>query len=149
MKTVFAFLILAATFTAQAQFRYARYALPSTNTSTTIQTNTLATYNSAADVGTSSRADIMLRFKLTGVGTNAIVANSTNEVTARFDKSIDGTYYTNAFTFTVFANTNLTVWNITNISVTDAAYLRLVSITNGNAARVTNLSVTVGIKQGI
>ena len=148
MKTLLLILCLVAC-NASAQFRYARYQLPSSSTNTTITSNTVATYNSSADVAPTTRADIRLAFKLMSVDTNAMHAACTNWVTAVFDKSVDGTYFTNRFILAVRGNSNSTVWTQTNVGVTDAAFLRLVCVTNDNTARITNFSIFVGCKQGL
>ena len=149
MKQLIITILCALSLTASAQYRYQTYTLPSSSTNTTIQTNTLATYNSSAAVSSSTRADIRLAFKLTSATTNAMGTNAFQNVTCTFDKSVDGTYWTNSFTFSVRANSNSVVWDQTNIDVSTAAWLRLVSITNGNAGKVTNVSVFVGAKTGL
>jgi hypothetical protein len=150
MKTPFLILILLFILIspAQAQFRYSTYTLPST-TNTVIASNAMTTFNSSCDVANSSRAYIRLAFKLTSQTTNAMSATCSNNVTATFDLSGDGTYFTNQFQLAVQARTNNTVWGYTNIDVSQWAWVRLVSITNANHAKVTNHSVFIGAKQGL
>ena len=141
MKYLLAFLLCAQC--AVAQYRYPLVTL--TTASNTVAANTLTTINSAADVGATTRADILFYYSLT---TND-VAGLTNPVTASFDTSIDGTKYTNAFSITLAANSNTVVWMQTNVFVTNAAWLRFTTITNGNAKPLTNYVVRIGTKTGL
>ena len=141
MKYIIAFILCA--FSASAQYRYALVTL--TTASNTVAANTQTTINSAADVGASSRADILFYFSLT---TNN-VAGLTNPVTANFETSIDGSKYTNAFSITLAANSNNVVVMQTNVWVTNAAWLRFSTITNGNTKPLTNYVIKVGNKIGL
>jgi hypothetical protein len=141
MKYILAFILCA--FSASAQYRYALVTL--TTASNTVAANTQTTINSAADVGASSRADILFYFSLT---TNN-VAGLTNPVTANFETSIDGSKYTNAFSITLAANSNNVVVMQTNVWVTNAAWLRFSTITNGNTKPLTNYVIKVGNKIGL
>lgn len=148
MKTLITLILLAAC-TAQAQYRYSLYTAAGTTTNATIGTNTLETFGSSVDVGASSRADIQIVFRLTSVDTNAMSAVCSNLVTATFDSGIDGTYWTNQFTFSVAGRSNAVALGFTNIDVSQIAWLRLVSITNANEGIVTNYSVKIGRKIGL
>jgi len=151
MRTLLATLLCAlSVFTASAQYRYNKTTLPS-GTNVTVGSNAVVTFNTAVDVGPSTTADIRLAFRLTGVGTNAIVPapNCTNLVTATFDRSKDGTYYTNSFCLSAYANSNSISWAETNVSVSQYAWLRLVSISNLNWSLITNPSVFIGNKTGL
>jgi hypothetical protein len=129
---------------ASAQYRYPVVTL--TTASNTVAANGSSTINSAADVGATTRADILFYFSLT---TNN-VAGLTNPVVAQFDTSIDGSKYTNAFSISLRANSNNVVWMQTNVWVTNASWLRFVGITtNENALPVTNYVVKVGQKTGL
>ena len=141
MKYLLAILLCAGT--AQAQYRYNLYTVSGTNAS--VSATNATTYNAAADVGPSSRADIQFVYKLT---TNN-AANLNQNVTATFDSSCDGNYYTNQFSISLAANSNNIVWMRTNVWVTNSAWLRLVSVTNGNAVAVTNMVIKVGNKIGL
>jgi hypothetical protein len=141
MKYILAFMLCACS--ASAQYRYALVTL--TTASNTVAANTQTTINSAADVGASSRADILFYFSLT---TNN-VAGLTNPVTANFETSIDGSKYTNAFSITLAANSNNVVVMQTNVWVTNAAWLRFSTITNGNTKPLTNYVIKVGNKIGL
>lgn len=146
MKTIF--VLLLSSLSCFAQYRYSTYTIPAT-TNTVIASNAMTTFNTACDVAGSTRAYIRLSYKLTSQTTNAMSATCSNAVTALFETSGDGTYYTNQFSLTVNAKTNLVVWGYTNISIADAAWIRLVSITNANHAKVTNHQVFIGAKQGL
>lgn len=146
MKKLLTALMLFAACTASAQYRYNLY---------TLATNTIpATYSSnyaiSAAVGTSTRADIQIAFTLLSSNhPTAMSATCSNPVTATFDTSIDGSKFTNAFSFSLNAQSNAPVWHATNIMVTNAAWLRLLSVTNANYAVVTNFTVKVGVKAGL
>jgi len=146
MKTLA--ILLLSTLSCFAQFRYSTYTLPST-TNTVIASNAATTFNTSCDVAGSTRAHIRLAFKLTSQDTNAMNAACSNNVTATFDLSGDGTYYTNQFQLVVQAQSNSIAWNYTNIDISQWAWVRLVSITNANSAKVTNHSVFIGAKQGL
>lgn len=151
-KITLCFLLSAFCFTASAQFRYAKYTYPTTtNNTTTISSNTTLTINTAYDVGASKAVDLVLSFSLVGIGTNMIppAPNCTNLVVARFEKSKDGIHFTNAFTLSCYANTNLPVWNFTNVDVSQDAWVKLISISNANWAKVTNPAVFIGSKTGL
>lgn len=148
MKTIILILLLTAC-SAQAQYRYGVYTAAGTTTNATINTNTLETFNTSVDVGASSRADIQLVFRLTSTDTNAMSATCSNLVTATFDSGIDGTYFTNQFTFSVAGQSNAVALGFTNIDVSQMAWLRLVSITNANLGIVTNYSLKIGRKIGL
>ena len=149
MRTKLTILLCLCAFAGQAQYRYATYSLPSSATNTTIQTNTLTTYNTSCAVAASTRADIRIAFKLTSATTNAMGTNAFQLVTFKFDKSVDGTYWTNSFEWSIRANSNSLVWDQTNVDVSTAAFLRFVSATNGNAGKVTNFSGFLGSKTGL
>jgi len=141
-------ILLLSTLSCFAQFRYSTYTLPTT-TNTVIASNAITTFNSSCDVAGSTRAYIRLAFKLTSQDSGTMNSVCSNNVTATFDLSGDGTYYTNQFQLVVQARTNTTVWGYTNIDISQWAWIRLVSITNANSAKVTNHSVYIGAKQGL
>lgn len=146
MKTILAILFSFAAFTASAQYRYNLYSL-ATNA---IDATSISNYTLSASVAASTRADIQLAFTL--ISSNhptAMSATCSNPVTALFDFSIDGTRFTNQLSVTLNAQSNATVWHLTNVMVTNAAWIRLVSITNANHAKLTNLTVKVGSKTGL
>ena len=149
MKQLIITILCALSLTASAQYRYTTYAFPSSSTNTTIQTNTLVTYNSSYPVSASTRANIRFAFKLTSATTNAMGTNAFQLVTLKFDKSVDGNYWTNSFNWSVRANSNNLVWDQTNIDVSDCAFLRFVSATNGNAGKITNFDGFIGAKTGL
>lgn len=148
MKTLIAIILLIAC-TAQAQYRYSLYTAAGVTTNATISTNTLETFNASVDVGASSRADIQIVFRLTSVDTNAMSAACSNLVTATFDSGIDGTYWTNSFSFSVAGRSNEVALGFTNIDVSQMSWLRLLSVTNANQCVVTNYSVKIGRKIGL
>jgi hypothetical protein len=90
---------------------------------------------------------IQVAFKLS---TNGFPANATNGLVTVWDSSLDGTRFTNRFTFTVYGNNTTTVesWAHTNFAV-EVPWLRFVNATNLVGATVTNYSVTVGNKIGL
>ena len=142
--TILALLLTASV--ASAQYRYNLYSL-ATNT---VAATSISNYTISASVASSLRADIQLAFTL--ISSNAPTAMSatcSNPVTATFDFGIDGTRFTNQFLLTLNAQSNASVWCLTNVWVTNAAWIRLVSITNGNYAKLTNLTVKVGCKTGL
>ena len=148
MKTLIAIILLIAC-TAHAQYRYGIYTAAGVATNDIVNTNTLTVFNTTVDVGASSRADIQLVFRLTSYDTNAMSSTCSNLVTATFDSGIDGTYFTNQFTFSVAGRSNAVALGFTNIDVSQIAWLRLVSITNANLAVVTNYSLKIGRKIGL
>lgn len=136
---------LSLAYAAQAQYRYSLYTLATNTVPATVNSN----YLSACAVGTALRADIQIAFSLTSSNGSAMSATCSNPVTATFDFGIDGTRYTNRFVYALNAQSNVNVWGMTNIWVTNAAWARLVSVTNANFAVVTNYSVKLGIKTGL
>lgn len=131
--------------TAPAQYRYTTQSLTGTTTNSWIAANTLSNYNATADVGASTRADVWMYGRLV---TNN-VAGLTNPITAYFDRSLDGRFWTNPFTLTMYADSNNFVWATTNVWITNAAHIRHVSTTNGNSINLTNYVVKVGNKVGL
>ena len=69
---------------------------------------------------------------------------------ATFDLSVDGSHWTNRFSFAVTADDTNEVFGVmTNIDVRDWQWLRFVAMTNGNNGRMTNYGVYIGHKQGL
>lgn len=145
MKTLISIILFCA-FSASAQYRFNVYRY-SIATNATIATNVVATIGTAVDVGSGSEAVIQVAFKQS---TNGFPANATNALVTVWDWSLDGTRFTNRFTFSVYGNntTNIEAWATTNI-LTEMPWLRFVNATNLTGATVTNYSVTVGNRIGL
>ena len=139
MKIILALLLTA--LTASAQYRFTIYSA-TIATNAAITSSNSAVYNQAFDVGSSTAAVIQVAFKNT-VLTNATPA--TNSIISVWEESLDGSRYTNQFTFTLYGNntTNTESWAYTNSAVT-LPWLRLVALTNNTSARITNITVKVG-----
>jgi hypothetical protein len=113
-----------------------------------IATNSYTDYNVAYDVGAGSTACIQLAFKM---ATNDYPHYATNDVITTWQSSLDGTRFTNQFQFKLTSTataTNTEVWGLTNFTVT-YPWLKFVSISNLNQARLTNYSIKIGNKIGI
>lgn len=152
MKTIVTICLAIFCLNADAQFRYNLYTLAGgTNSTAAIGTNAAVTYNASVDVGGSTRAGIQFYFKLRGVGTNLVAATETNPVVLRFDFSMDRYYFTNRFSWTNYANgSNEVFCLLTNVTIQDFAWLRLVDATNWNGSGiVTNFAVKSGNKIGL
>lgn len=135
---------------ASAQYRYNLYTAAGTGTNSTIGTNAGVTFDTTMDVASSSKVSVQFVFKLTSSTTNALPAGCTNPVVLRFDYGIDGTYWTNRFSWTNYANSNnVVIGLLTNLDVTPWAWFRLVDGSNYNNGIVTNYSVKVGGKVGL
>jgi len=147
MKTLISIIILCA-LSASAQYRFNSYTA-GVATNAYIGTNSYSTtYSTAFDVGAGSTACIQLAFKM---ATNDYPHFATNDVITTWQSSMDGTRFTNQFQFTIKSNasaTNTEVWGLTNFNVT-YPWLKLMSVSNLNQARLTNYSVRVGNKIGI
>jgi hypothetical protein len=134
--------------TSQAQYRFNNYTAGFA-TNAYVGTNTYSTtYATAFDVGAGSTACIQVAFK---IATNDYPQYATNDVITTWQSSMDGSRYTNQFQFTLKASaaaTNTEIWAVTNFAVT-YPWLKFVSITNLNQAKLTNISVRVGNKIGI
>lgn len=147
MKTLISIIILCA-LSAQAQYRFNIYTA-GVATNANIGTNSYSTtYSTAFDVGAGSTACIQLSFKM---ATNDYPHFATNDVITTWQSSLDGTRYTNQFQFKLTSTataTNTEVWGLTNFTVT-YPWLKFVSISNLNQARLTNYSIKVGNKVGI
>lgn len=146
MKPKFSILILLACLTASAQYRFNLYtATIATNAS--IATNAVATYGQSFDVGAGTEATIQVAFKLNSTN---VSATATNAWVTVWDTSMDGTRFTNRFTFSVYGNgtTNTEAWGTTNFTV-EWPWLRFVNATNLVGETVTNPSVKVGNKIGL
>jgi len=133
---------------ASAQYRFNSYTA-GVATNAYIGTNSYSTtYSTAFDVGAGSTACIQLAFKM---ATNDYPHFATNDVITTWQSSMDGTRFTNQFQFTIKSNasaTNTEVWGLTNFNVT-YPWLKLMSVSNLNQARLPNYSVRVGNKIGI
>lgn len=113
-----------------------------------IATNSYTTYNAAFAVAAGSSVQIQLAFKM---ATNDYPRFATNDIITTWQSSMDGSRYTNQFQFNLKSTataTNTEVWGLTNFSVT-YPWLKLISISNLNQARLTNHSIKVGQKTGI
>jgi hypothetical protein len=132
---------------ASAQYRYTLYS-STVATNAYIPTNSYTTYNTAFAVAAGSAVQIQLAFK---IATNDYPHWATNDIITTWQSSMDGSRYTNQFQFTLKSTataTNTEVWGLTNFAVT-YPWLKLISISNMNQARLTNHSVKVGQKTGI
>jgi hypothetical protein len=138
MRMIVCFMLLA--FTAWAQLDYYRSTVGPQGGTTTLAANTNATYNSAADVGPGVWADVQIVYRL------ATNSTATNNVVLSMDRGIDNAYWRDSLSLTSAANGTNMVSDLFTVAVTNAAYLRLVSITNANPDTLTNLSVEVGVK---
>lgn len=142
MKTLLT-LIMLSCLTASAQFRYNLYTF-SIATNASIASNAITTINSAVDVGSGTEATVQVAFKQ-----HLPIHSSTNDIVTVWQSSLDGTRFTNEFTFALKAQaTTNEVWDRTNFAV-KLPWLRLVNITNTTGAIVTNYSVKVGQKIGL
>jgi len=138
MKMIVCFMLSA--FTALAQLDYYRSTVGPQGGTTTLAAQTNATYNSAADVGPGVWADVQIVYRL------ATNSTATNNVVLSMDRGIDNVYWRDSLSLTSAANGTNMVSDLFTVAVTNAAYLRLVSITNANPDTLTNLSVEVGVK---
>ena len=132
---------------ASAQYRFNQYTA-TVATNAYIATNSYTDYNVAYDVGAGSTACIQLAFKM---ATNDYPHFATNDVITTWQSSLDGTRFTNQFQFKLTSTataTNTEVWGLTNFTVT-YPWLKFVSISNLNQARLTNYSIKIGNKIGI
>ena len=132
---------------ASAQYRFNQYTA-TVATNAYIATNSYTAYNVAYDVGAGSTACIQLAFKM---ATNDYPHFATNDVITTWQSSLDGTRFTNQFQFKLTSTataTNTEVWGLTNFTVT-YPWLKFVSISNLNQARLTNYSIKIGNKIGI
>jgi hypothetical protein len=132
---------------ASAQYRFNQYTV-TVATNAYIATNSYTSYNVAYDVGAGSTACIQLAFKM---ATNDYPHFATNDVITTWQSSLDGTRFTNQFQFKLTSTataTNTEVWGLTNFTVT-YPWLKFVSISNLNQARLTNHSIKIGNKIGI
>ena len=145
MKNLIILLALLCGLTAHAQYRYrGPYTLASSTTNALILANTNITYNSSAELGAGNYIQVQLGFT---VVTNA--DGGTNNVVATFQKSLDDVRYDSQFTLTLPATTNTEAYLRTNLSWSSDVYLKLVSVTNGNAFALTNFFIKVGQKTGL
>ena len=128
------------TFTASAQYRFVIY--PATiATNAAIAPSNYATINQTFDVASAPSAILQLAFKLTAL-TNSTPA--TNSIVTVWEQSLDGTRFTNRFSFSIYANNSTNeVWDFTN-SATSLPWLKLLWITNNTSATLTNHSVKIG-----
>jgi hypothetical protein len=142
MKTIIAIIITAAAMlTASAQYRFTIYSA-SVATNASIASSNHSTINQSFDVASATNAIIQLHFKLANL-TNATPA--TNSIVTVWDASLDGSRFTNQFTYTLFGNntTNTETWDYTNSALT-LPWLRLRYITNNTSGTLTNYGVKVG-----
>jgi hypothetical protein len=141
-------LLLCACLTAPAQSKWNNYTA-GVATNAYVGTNSYSTtYSTTFDVSAGSTASIQLAFKM---ATNDYPHFATNEVVTVWQSSMDGTRFTNQFTYALMSTataTNTEVWGITNFAVT-YPWLKFVGLTNLNSARLTNYSVRVGDKIGL
>jgi len=144
MRTLFVFIALLVGWSAQAQYRFSTATLLSSSTNYNILANTNITVNSSFAVGAGNKALIVLSFQ--GADTNAA---GTNPIVANFQKSIDGSHWTNSFALLVTAVTNVNVWGYTNVDVSDAAWLRLYTFVSSNSVTMSNAVVFIGQKVGL
>lgn len=145
MKIIILLLLTCLTASAQYRFNIYRYSIA---TNASIASNAVSTVGTSVDVGSGTEATIQIAFKQTN-GTNAVPTDATNNLVSVWDTSLDGTRFTNRFSFTLKAQaTTNEVWGTTNFT-TEWPWLRLVNITNTTGAIVTNYSVTVGNKIGL
>ena len=145
MKIILILMLIA--LNASAQYRFNQYTA-TVATNAYIATNSSTTYNVAYDVGAGSTACIQLAFKMS---TNDYPHFATNDVITTWQSSLDGTRFTNQFQFKLTSTataTNTEVWGLTNFTVT-YPWLKFVSISNLNQARLTNYSIKIGNKIGI
>jgi hypothetical protein len=147
MKTLISIILLCA-LSAQAQYRFNIYTA-GVATNAYIGTNSYSTtYATSFDVGAGTEAIIQLSFKM---ATNDYPHFATNDVITTWQTSLDGTRFTNQFQFKLTSTataTNTEVWGMTNFAV-ELPWLRLVSVSNLNQARLTNYSIRVGNKVGL
>ena len=137
-KLILSFLLLA--FTAGAQLNYYRSTIGPQGGTATLAAETNETYNAAADVGPGMWADVQIVYRL---NTNS---TATSNVIMVLERGIDNVYWRDSLSLTSAANGTNIVSDLFSVPVTNAAYLRLVSITNANPDTLTNLSVEVGVK---
>jgi hypothetical protein len=147
MKTLLLLLLTAST--CLAQYRYYPTTVLSSGTNGYLAANSSTNVSAAYGIGASTKLDMLLAFSLISTNTNAMPVSCTNSVVTVWETSADGSYYTNRFTFSVDAVTNLTRWNQTNIDVSQAAWIKFVGLTNNNAAHLTNYKVFIGYKTGL
>jgi hypothetical protein len=125
-----------------AQFRYTLTEVGATGTNAVLSANSQSNYLSAVDVGNTTRIDLLAHFKVLGT-------NTTSNVVFKLDFGVDGTRYTNEFTWTVAALGTNEAWGITNLLVTNYAWARLNSVTNANPGKLTNYNFYIGKKNGL
>lgn len=129
---------------AHAQYRYNTSTLATTSTNSVLLANTNITYNAAFAVAAGNTVDVQIAGTVT---TNA--AGGTNLITGTFQKSMDGSRWSSFFSFSIRSTTNSEAWDRTNVNVAADAFIRLTTVTNGNAFSITNFTVKVGQKVGL
>jgi hypothetical protein len=143
MKTIA--LLLLSTLSCFAQFRYELTPVGTANpTNNTHAGLANSNYHAAVNVGGSTRADILVKFRHREAG-----STDTNGFTLTFDKSKDNSYFTNSITWHIpAAGTNLVVWETNGIDVQSYAWFRFQSGTNTATNWLTNFFVYIGRKNG-
>ena len=148
MKNLLILALLLTSLSCFAQYRYNVSRVGSTGTNSIIPSTANTNYNSGADVGASTMADIQYKFRL-------FSGTETNLVRLQFDRSMDAGAGTNSPVyfgteyFTNWANGTNWVTNRWVTSVSNAAILRFVGATNGNSVSVTNDTLYIGRKVGL
>jgi hypothetical protein len=125
-----------------AQYRYTLTEVGATGTNATLAASAQSNYLSAVDVGNTKSIDLLVHFKVLGT-------NTTSNVVFRLDFGVDASRYTNGFVWTVPANGTNEAWALTNVSVANYAWTRLVHGTNANPGLLTNFNFYIGKKTGL
>lgn len=148
MKTLISILAFAfLAFATSAQYRFNQYQT-TIATNASYSTNSVTTFNQSFDVGAGTEAWIQIAFKLNN-GTNAIPSSATNDFVTVWDTSLDGSRFTNRFTFALKGNASTNeAWGLTNFPVS-LPWLRLVNATNTVGATLTNISIRVANQVGL
>jgi len=142
MRTILAIALALLTLPAAAQYRYIGFlATPTTNMVLTNYLFTNYAKSASVDVGGSTLLDMQAVYRHTS-------GTATNGMTFWVDQTIDGSWWTNRYTWHVPANGTNTVFATNAISVRHAAAVRL-SVSNEAAAIVTNFSFYFGRKNGL
>ena len=142
MKKTIIMLLLSA-LSCAAQYRYTLSPAGAIGTNAWIGSSSNQIYNSSVDVGATTVADVQVSFRL--------LSNTgyTNIVRLAVDKSLDATGFFGTEYLTNWASGTNGVTNRFRVSVTNAAFLRVQSVTNGNADPLTNFNIYIGRKIGL